>query len=365
MIKPLPPNYINQCHQYANTIIMTRGLLFKLKTAVILQVLCLLGTPAGLLWAQSATTGPAKDSIEVWSLNYQFLAGKNTPAALERFPAADSAIRKMADPPLSSLHVWVDEGNVLVKQGGFLGPTYYLVNKQDKAQIVWTADRQDYEEGEEGEEGVEVVEEKEAAGEQEAKEAKRLIDSIADRAGDSGSGSDSDSDSIGDPTANNSLAAKRHATRSLVNLPSVLSIQDSIYIIDPADLDFHRTDKTDTVMGMVVKLGYFDMPDPFQGIKLHVWYAERLPKVYWDKFGYFQKLDGAPMAMFVSNGNRQIGFQIQAIEKVKVPAAYFALPDGYTLDEISWDRASAIEKEKRRVLARQEGAVSTVEQKPE
>ena len=121
----------------------------------------------------------------------------------------------------------------------------------------------------------------------------------------------------------------------VMGLPTVSLVGDSVIIIDPKDFNLHLTDKTDTLLHMEAKYAYYDSNTPYVDKQINVWYTDKVPAIYWDKYNYLRALPGAALIILATVGKAQIGITLSAARQVLVAKDFFEVPSGYKLVDYS------------------------------
>lgn len=117
-------------------------------------------------------------------------------------------------------------------------------------------------------------------------------------------------------------------------LPKVVSVGDSILIIDPSKFQVDlSSDKTITILGYECRKAVVKNPQTSRA-NVIVWYAPDLPKLYWGKYSYLKKLPGCPLLFYASKKAISFGLVAQKIQKINVASSLFEIPEDYEIIKI-------------------------------
>ncbi len=125
------------------------------------------------------------------------------------------------------------------------------------------------------------------------------------------------------------------ATRVPLASPNIYTdyVGDSLVVVTSADAEVVFTDEVRTVAGYPCKQALLQISAEGTTQQIVVWYTEALPPLYWGEYDYLERIPGLALKIGTDATGAEIGIEASSVEQVMVDAAWFEVPDDYTLDD--------------------------------
>lgn len=107
---------------------------------------------------------------------------------------------------------------------------------------------------------------------------------------------------------------------------------DSIVVIDPEDFNVTFEKEQKEILGYSCKKAVFSNA-AISGATMVAWYTEEIPKLYWGKYAYLEKLPGCVLQLYTKTDHKKVGITAHQIRKINMSPSRFEVPKEYKIEE--------------------------------
>ncbi|MDM8177343.1 MULTISPECIES: WG repeat-containing protein [Olivibacter] len=162
-----------------------------------------------------------------------------------------------------------------------------------------------------------------------------------------------------DSISYNLYAETETAYRTALATPKVSTEMkgDSMIVVSSADGKLRFSDETMEIHGFSCKKAILEMNVGDVKQDMTIWYAEKLPKLFWGEYDYLEKIPGMALKISTNTNGMDVGIKAASVKEELVDDTLFTIPAHYTIEDsfdLSGDTAavdSTVEAEEDYELA--------------
>lgn len=107
---------------------------------------------------------------------------------------------------------------------------------------------------------------------------------------------------------------------------------DSVTVISSDDFKMELLKDTMTISGQRCKKAIFKNPAS-PGSIITIWYAPALPRLYWQKYSYLQRIPGCALSISTVTKGMSVGVKADHVKQIQMEESFFLPPADYTITE--------------------------------
>lgn len=151
-----------------------------------------------------------------------------------------------------------------------------------------------------------------------------------------------------DSSSYNLYAESKTASRTAMATAKINTemVGDSMVVVNAADAKVRLTDEIAEIAGFTCKKALLGMTVGDVTQDITIWYAEKLPKLFWGEYSYLEDVPGMALKIFTNTNGMDVGIKATSIKETLVDDTLFTIPTDYIIEDsfdFSDDSAVAVD----------------------